>query len=77
VSLPNFASTDIPLEMINVSGTYDAKASGFLPGGASLHSMNTAHGPDVQSFEGASNAELKPVKIGTGSIGKCSDGSAS
>jgi homogentisate 1,2-dioxygenase len=58
--------------MINVAGTYDAKAGGFLPGGASLHSMNTAHGPDVKSFDGASNAELKPVKIATGSIGELS-----
>ena len=36
---------------------------GFLPGGASLHSMMTPHGPDVDAFEKASNAELKPVKL--------------
>ena len=36
---------------------------GFLPGGGSLHSMMTPHGPDVDAFEKASNAELKPVKL--------------
>jgi homogentisate 1,2-dioxygenase len=54
--------------MGNIVGTYDAKATGFLPGGASLHNMNSAHGPDTDTFEKASNAELKPVKIGTGSM---------
>src|ERR1700726_1094489 len=28
-------------------GVYDAKAEGFLPGGASLHNCMTAHGPDA------------------------------
>jgi homogentisate 1,2-dioxygenase len=28
-----------------------------------LHNNWTAHGPDVKTFEGASVAELKPVKI--------------
>jgi homogentisate 1,2-dioxygenase len=27
----------------------------------------SGHGPDAESFEGASNAELKPMKIGAGS----------
>jgi homogentisate 1,2-dioxygenase len=46
-----------------VHGVYDAKAEGFLPGGASLHNCLTAHGPDAVSFERASSAELKPQKI--------------
>jgi homogentisate 1,2-dioxygenase len=54
--------------MGNIAGTYDAKAEGFLPGGASLHNMNSAHGPDVETFEKASNAELKPTKVGVGSM---------
>ncbi|KAK9242600.1 Homogentisate 1,2-dioxygenase [Lipomyces tetrasporus] len=54
--------------MVNVRGVYDAKAGGFLPGGASLHSMNAAHGPDVDTFEQASNAELGPQKVGVGSL---------
>src|SRR5271170_4185265 len=44
-------------------GAYDAKAEGFLPGGASLHNCMTAHGPDAESWEKATRAELKPHKI--------------
>ena len=29
---------------------YDAKASGFQPGGASLHSCMSPHGPDGETF---------------------------
>lgn len=43
-----------------VRGTYDAKAEGFLPGGASLHNCMSGHGPDAETFERASTAELKP-----------------
>lgn len=46
-----------------VSGAYDAKAEGFLPGGASLHSIGTPHGPDSQVFEKASTESLKPVRL--------------
>jgi homogentisate 1,2-dioxygenase len=46
-----------------VTGAYDAKAGGFAPGGVSLHNCMSAHGPDVASWQGASNAELKPHKI--------------
>ena len=34
-------------------GEYDAKAEGFLPGGASLHNCMTAHGPDAESWRKA------------------------
>jgi homogentisate 1,2-dioxygenase len=44
-------------------GEYDAKAEGFLPGGASLHNCMTAHGPDAETWERASKAQLKPHKI--------------
>lgn len=43
-----------------VFGAYDAKAEGFVPGGASLHNCMAGHGPDAETFERASNAELKP-----------------
>jgi len=46
-----------------IHGAYDAKADGFAPGGLSLHNLMAGHGPDVASWEGASNAELKPRKI--------------
>ncbi|AQR72719.1 homogentisate 1,2-dioxygenase [Sphingomonas sp. LM7] len=46
-----------------IHGAYDAKAEGFAPGGLSLHNLMSGHGPDLASWEGASNAELKPHKI--------------
>ncbi|KAJ1332605.1 homogentisate 1,2-dioxygenase [Batrachochytrium salamandrivorans] len=46
-----------------ISGGYDAKKEGFLPGGASLHSMMTAHGPDRDTFDKASVAKLEPIKL--------------
>ena len=46
-----------------VHGEYDAKAEGFLPGGASLHNCMTAHGPDAETWERATKAQLKPHKI--------------
>jgi homogentisate 1,2-dioxygenase len=46
-----------------VSGAYDAKAEGFAPGGLSLHNLMSGHGPDVESWRKASEAELKPMKI--------------
>jgi homogentisate 1,2-dioxygenase len=46
-----------------VHGAYDAKAEGFLPGGASLHNCMTAHGPDAETWARATRAELKPHKI--------------
>jgi hypothetical protein len=46
-----------------VYGTYDAKAEGFLPGGASLHNCMSAHGPDRATFERAVAAELTPQKV--------------
>jgi homogentisate 1,2-dioxygenase len=44
-------------------GQYDAKEEGFMPGGASLHNQMSAHGPDADAFEKASNADLKPQKL--------------
>src|SRR5438046_2293024 len=41
-----------------IHGAYDAKSDGFLPGGASLHNCMTGHGPDAQTFEKASHADL-------------------
>ncbi|HUR97213.1 MAG TPA: homogentisate 1,2-dioxygenase [Pyrinomonadaceae bacterium] len=46
-----------------VYGQYDAKEEGFLPGGGSLHNQMSAHGPDLEAFEKASNADLKPQKL--------------
>lgn len=47
-----------------ICGVYDAKADGFLPGGASLHNCMIGHGPDAATFEKASSADLtKPDVI--------------
>ena len=46
-----------------VHGAYDAKATGFLPGGLSLHGCMSAHGPDAETTERAVAAELAPHRI--------------
>ena len=46
-----------------IHGEYDAKAEGFSPGGLSLHNLMSGHGPDVESWRKATEAELKPMKI--------------
>ncbi|XP_046804490.1 homogentisate 1,2-dioxygenase [Lucilia cuprina] len=49
-----------------ILGRYEAKEEGFMPGGATLHSMMTPHGPDNKCFEGASNAKLQPERVAEG-----------
>jgi homogentisate 1,2-dioxygenase len=46
-----------------IHGAYDAKAEGFAPGGLSLHNLMAGHGPDLASWQAASEAELKPHRI--------------
>jgi homogentisate 1,2-dioxygenase len=46
-----------------IHGAYDAKAEGFAAGGLSLHNLMSGHGPDLDSWKKASEAELKPAKI--------------
>ena len=46
-----------------ICGQYDAKETGFVPGGMSLHNQMLPHGPDAEGFEKASTAELKPQKL--------------
>ena len=45
-----------------ICGKYEAKEDGFLPGGATLHSMGTPHGPDAECFKKASEAPMKVLK---------------
>lgn len=40
-----------------IHGAYDAKAEGFVPGGASLHNCMTGHGPDADTFAKATAAD--------------------
>ncbi|HTP31088.1 MAG TPA: homogentisate 1,2-dioxygenase [Candidatus Acidoferrales bacterium] len=46
-----------------IHGAYDAKAEGFLPGGASLHNCMSGHGPDAETWERATAADLKPQRL--------------
>lgn len=54
-----------------IHGSYIAKEGGkggFQPAGASLHNVMSSHGPDSAAFDKASNEDLKPVKVGEGSM---------
>lgn len=46
-----------------IYGVYDAKPTGFVPGGMSLHNMMIPHGPDVEAYERATTHELRPQKL--------------
>ena len=46
-----------------VHGQYDAKPTGFKPGGASLHNLMVPHGPDEEAFTRASTVALAPHKL--------------
>jgi len=47
-----------------IHGEYDAKAEGFVPGGASLHNCMSGHGPDAETFEKASKSDTsRPGKV--------------
>jgi homogentisate 1,2-dioxygenase len=46
-----------------IFGAYDAKAEGFVPGGASLHNCMSGHGPDAGTYERAASASLEPVYL--------------
>lgn len=43
-----------------IHGKYDAKQTGFLPGGGSLHNCMSAHGPDAEAYQQAVSTTLKP-----------------
>ncbi|TCO83820.1 homogentisate 1,2-dioxygenase [Plasticicumulans lactativorans] len=51
-----------------IHGVYDAKAEGFAPGGASLHNCMSGHGPDAETFEKASRADLSRPDVITGTM---------
>ncbi len=47
-----------------IHGVYDAKNTGFVPGGASLHNCMSGHGPDAATFEKAIAADTsRPIHI--------------
>ena len=42
-----------------IHGVYDGKATGFVPGGSSLHNCMSGHGPDSVTFERASLVDTR------------------
>jgi homogentisate 1,2-dioxygenase len=42
-----------------VCGVYDAKSTGFVPGGSSLHNCMSGHGPDAATFDKAMAADTR------------------
>jgi homogentisate 1,2-dioxygenase len=47
-----------------ISGVYDAKSTGFVPGGSSLHNCMSGHGPDAATFAKAVAADTSvPVHV--------------
>ena len=43
-----------------IHGNYDAKETGFIPGGSSLHNCMSAHGPDLMAYNKAIETSLVP-----------------
>lgn len=46
-----------------IHGAYDAKAEGFVPGGASLHNCMSGHGPDAETFAKASATDTSRPQV--------------
>jgi len=46
-----------------IYGHYEAKPTGFEPGGFTLHNMMLPHGPDREAFDAASSTELTPQRL--------------
>ena len=46
-----------------IQGLYDAKATGFVPGGSSLHNCMAPHGPDADTWRKATEHDLSPQKL--------------
>lgn len=53
-----------------ITGMYEAKKDGFLPGGASLHLCMTPHGPDAATFAAATQpcADSLPSHLGRNTL---------
>ena len=51
-----------------IKGHYEAKEEGFQPGGGSLHSIMTPHGPDGDCFEKNSTSVLTPERVAEGTM---------
>ncbi|MDP1603336.1 MAG: homogentisate 1,2-dioxygenase [Legionella sp.] len=60
---PPYFHRNIMSELMGlITGEYDAKKEGFMPGGISIHNCMTAHGPDSSTYNATIADELKPVR---------------
>ena len=47
-----------------IAGVYDAKeGGGFIPGGSSLHTCMSGHGPDAETYKRSTQADLQPTRL--------------
>ena len=59
---PPYFHRNIMSELMGLlKGEYDAKSTGFEIGGVSIHNCMTAHGPDANTYQKASQQPLKPM----------------
>lgn len=65
---PPYFHRNIMSELMGlITGEYDAKKEGFLPGGISIHNAMTAHGPDTDTYKNTlENSDLKPLNFTSG-----------
>lgn len=49
-----------------ILGKYEAKEEGFAPGGATLHSLMTPHGPDANCLDGWMTKSLGAMRVAEG-----------
>ena len=55
-----------------VTGQYDAKAEGFVPGGGSLHNTYASHGPDAETYAQGVDRRPQARRSSTGRSPSCS-----
>lgn len=61
---PPYFHRNVMSELMGLlKGEYDAKSTGFEIGGVSIHNCMTAHGPDADSYQKASQQPLKPMNF--------------
>ncbi|OMH80439.1 Homogentisate 1,2-dioxygenase [Zancudomyces culisetae] len=66
---PPYFHRNVMTEFIGlISGHYEAKKEGFMPGGASLHSMAIPHGPDTATVKRESCRVDEPERVAEGTM---------
>ncbi|WP_347251270.1 homogentisate 1,2-dioxygenase [Legionella sp.] len=60
---PPYFHRNIMSELMGlIDGEYDAKKTGFLPGGVSIHNCMIGHGPDNETYQNAVSQQLTPTR---------------